>query len=83
MTGGTNPYPNGLLVRIDHLERRMDVVEDRAEPVPVIESQMSDVRDEVRGMRVSMDRLRIAIYGTGGVLTTLGSVIAALYARGG
>lgn len=85
MSGVTHdsPYPNGVFVRLDDLERRMNDVEGRAGPVPVIESQVSDMRYEVRGMRNSIDRLRIAIYGSGGLLTVIGSVIAALIAKGG
>lgn len=83
MTGQAPPYPTALTVRVDHLEHRMDAAEEKLEPVPIISSQTTDLRIEMAAVKASVDRLKVAVYSATAVTGAIGSIIAALVARGG
>ncbi len=68
---------NGTRYRLQELERRMNSLEARTEPVPVLRSEMDNLRRELRDLGVEVGSLRKALY-TAALSVTGGAVIFAV-----
>lgn len=81
----TSPYPNGMAVRVEHLERDRDEARPLLAKVPVIESQVTDVQNDIAelksgqaALKTGQDRILQAIYGIGGLVSVATALILAL-----